>query len=323
MILSLLIIPAHAQFDPGALDWATVADPHNPDAPDGFAGLSQGIGPRGSVGYTFDITRTEITASQWLPFANAYLPLVEPFDLAVRASISGGVLNISGSAATIAHGLENLPIATSWFTAARFVNWLHNDQIATPQNFETGVYDLTQITFNEDGFFWEGDFTRSADARIALPTLDEWVKAAYYDPEKEGPGQPGYWLHPARQDEVLTAGDPENPGAQRQRPDAPLLPVGSFPDVMSHYGLLDLSGGHDEWTETRLGMAPPRVLGTDYFDVAYFFNDPAFLDRYRNPDSPASGIRLISIVPSPSQASFVLILTVMIPRRRAAYDAKS
>ena len=35
-----------------------------------------------------------------------------------------------------------------------------------------------------------------------IPTQDEWDKAAYYDPDKNGPGSGGYWAQATRSDTV-------------------------------------------------------------------------------------------------------------------------
>jgi hypothetical protein len=43
----------------------------------------------------------------------------------------------------------------------------------------------------------------SAAAHWFIPTESEWYKAAYYDPKKSGGA--GYWLYPAKSDDVPEA----------------------------------------------------------------------------------------------------------------------
>src|SRR5207249_11106372 len=74
-------------------------------------------------------------------------------------------------------GRENMPVNwVSWYDALRFANWLHNGQPLGPQGSATtedGAYTFT-------GAAAVGP--RNPDAKVFLPTEDEWYKAAYFDP---------------------------------------------------------------------------------------------------------------------------------------------
>ena len=75
----------------------------------------------------------------------------------------------------------------SWYEAAAFVNWLN-----TSQNYQAAY----QVSYNEGTGEWSMDLWDSAeawqlggenlyrhrDAHYFLPSVDEWYKAAYYDP---------------------------------------------------------------------------------------------------------------------------------------------
>lgn len=45
---------------------------------------------------------------------------------------------------------------------------------------------------------------KSSVARYWIPTENEWYKAAYYDPNKNGVGSAGYWTYPTRSDTMPT-----------------------------------------------------------------------------------------------------------------------
>jgi formylglycine-generating enzyme required for sulfatase activity len=84
--------------------------------------------------------------------------------------------------------MSNKPVNfVSWYNAARFVNWLHNDKPTTGvQNnstTENGSYQLTGNT---------GNPTRDFAAKYFIPTENEWYKAAYY---KAGGTNAGYWTY--------------------------------------------------------------------------------------------------------------------------------
>lgn len=67
----------------------------------------------------------------------------------------------------------NKPVASlNWIHAARYCNWLHTSGSST----ESGAYDLSQ---NESPSHF---ITRENAEIAAIPTIDEWYKAAYYNP---------------------------------------------------------------------------------------------------------------------------------------------
>ncbi|MBN2475921.1 MAG: SUMF1/EgtB/PvdO family nonheme iron enzyme [Pirellulales bacterium] len=60
-----------------------------------------------------------------------------------------------------------------WYDALRFANWLHNGQRRAaqgPTTTEDDAYDMSR----------GASISRKADARVWLPSEDEWYKAAYY-----------------------------------------------------------------------------------------------------------------------------------------------
>ena len=49
---------------------------------------------------------------------------------------------------------------------------------------------------------------RLPGAKYWIPTADEWLKAAHYDPDKFGPGLGGYRLFPNSSDALTQPGTP-------------------------------------------------------------------------------------------------------------------
>jgi hypothetical protein len=92
--------------------------------------------------------------------------------------------------------MSNKPVNfISWFNAARFANWLHNNMPSGSQNSlttESGAYYLNGTTS-------DATITRISGARYALPTEDEWYKAAYY---KGGSSNAGYWNYATQSDSI-------------------------------------------------------------------------------------------------------------------------
>jgi photosystem II stability/assembly factor-like uncharacterized protein len=153
----------------------------------------------GSVGYTYQIKKYPITNSEYTEFLNAVcstsntlgLWVTEMADAAQRGGINRS--GIAGSYSyTVKTNMGNKPVNfINWFSAARYINWLHNNKPSgSPSNSttETGVYTLV-------GFVVSGSSkpSRNNTNSYWLPNENEWYKAAYYDPTKNGSG--GYWSY--------------------------------------------------------------------------------------------------------------------------------
>ena len=80
----------------------------------------------------------------------------------------------------------------TWRTAAKFSNWLHNDKASSIAALQDGAYDTSTFTTNPNQTF-NDQLTHHPVAKFWIPTLDEWIKAAHYDPNRYGPGEGGYW----------------------------------------------------------------------------------------------------------------------------------
>jgi hypothetical protein len=222
----------------------------------------------------------------------------------------------------------NSPSSMSALTAARYCNWLHNGMVSESWAFESGAYDMSRIGQTDpNGNAYQ--LVRSEGATYWIPNLDEWMKAMYWDPTRDGVG--GYWRFPHRSDKVPVPGAPGEPGAQTSAGNIPLnafglvtgpVDVGSYPDAASYFGLLDGSGGLSEWLETRsdAGSGPlfsPATAGSGRSpdDVFWLWDDISIVGSSRNPTLPHVGLRIATNIPSPSSL-FALGSLVMVTFRR-------
>ena len=158
----------------------------------------------GSVGYDYWIKKVPVTYSEFV----TYLNLVDPngvYFLNLRYCIIG--MQVSGAdlvvptetnydtGVRVPHGNyllydngrgignryyvnayhSNKPVySLNWTHAARYCNWIHNGKGSA--DTENGAYDLRR---NEELTY---HITRQSAEIAAIPTLNEWHKAAYYNP---------------------------------------------------------------------------------------------------------------------------------------------
>ncbi|MBL9001677.1 MAG: SUMF1/EgtB/PvdO family nonheme iron enzyme, partial [Phycisphaerae bacterium] len=189
LIAAILSTNALAQPDPSGIDFVTIGAPGNP----AYAGPdpNNSVTGRGGVDYEYRLGRTEVTSAQWMEFYNAFWGRAPHLTLPVRwGAGSSGNPNDPFRLTTADSGMWPAGGMT-WRTCAMFCNWLHNDKRTDLDAVMTGAYDVS--TFGEV----EGRFTdqreHSPGARYWIPTLDEWIKGAYYDPNYGGAGIGGWW----------------------------------------------------------------------------------------------------------------------------------
>jgi formylglycine-generating enzyme len=243
-------------------------------------GSQYGIGETrecGAVDYVYEIGKYEVTAAQYVAFLNAVaatdtfglyntfaMPPGEPNSITIaRSGVSGSYTY------SVAPDWAGRPVGgIAWSDAARFANWMHNGQpsgIQDGSTTEDGAYTLSGATTNPQ----LQNVVRNPGATWAIPTEDEWYKAAYH----KNNGQSGsYWDYASRSD-VLGFGwgipdnnvvtpDPGNsacfwigPNDQCIGPPYFRTPVGEFENSASEYGTFDQAGNVWEWTESRPSVA--------------------------------------------------------------------
>ena len=313
--------------------FSTVGATNNPAyaGPD-LTGVDLLIG-RGSVPYEYRVSKLEVTTAQWLEFENTFTAqkTLPPFLRFGGPTYWGAEVDPSYSGPGFKYKLRNVASAAtfpvggiSWREAALYCNWLHNGKQASNQSLMDGAYDVS--TFGDQGFNFTDALTHRPDAKYWIPTIDEAMKAAHYDPNRYGAGQGGWWLNKNKSDDPGVPGPPgtgstsggwEDPNSQRGEWD---IPLGSYPQSLSPWGLLDTSGGAKEWTEFVFYAPDPEerglygsAAGEHAFDVwdhtsVAFSNHPG--DAF-----PFAGLRIASAVPSP--ASFGVVSLVFLVGRRS------
>jgi len=323
---------AVAQPSPDGFDWVSIGATGNtgfnrPDPTNYVAG-------RGSVDYTYSLGRTEVTTAQWLEFINAALARPDPLPLDItRPVIWGAQLDPTYSGPGLKYRLSpNIPNAGNlaaggipWRTGAIFCNWLHNNKATNPEAFMNGAYDATTFGYTSNDEFTD-QVAHNPDARYWIPTLDEWLKGAYYDPNKDGVG--GWWLSPNGTDNPIQYGPPgvghANAGFTLPGQAEFLIPLGSYPETASPFGLLDLSGSTKEMIETV--FPDPNRPGTFYRTIAgsYWTNGwvggdlPYQIGAVLPTQASLNfGFRLASTVPGPSSFCVLAVAAhILSPRRR-------
>ena len=329
LTLALLCQVAAAQPAPDdGFDWVTIGDAGNRSATEAEQPQSYGAFPGlGSVNHEFRITRSPLTATQWVEFVTAYAPFWDGFfgsHSHTGFSIYPRPLTGGGYEFVPYPGEDQAVNGVTWHLSAAMCNWLHNGKVNEPWALQTGAYDLSDFTAANQ-LDWIPPLERQPGARFWIPSIDEFVKAAYYDPDRYGPGQEGYWLYPDRGNDPLIEAFPEDGGetigwrATGTDWSGGLWPVGQYPHVRSHYGLLDVSGTRQQWTETPVEGAHASVRATGgsrsgVFGIWSFDRIDTFWRSTAS--STADGLRLATVIPNPSSIIVFAFTLTYIRRRR-------
>lgn len=312
--------PAIAQTPPDyGFQWATITHPGNRATTPAETPADPNI-PMGRVDHEYRIARTEVTVGQWLEFVNAYWPHFQGSRL--DSNFIGLWIHPTSLDPTqdpgyvIAPGAANYPADMSWRMAARYCNWLTNNKATNAAAFENGAYDASTFTTEPNGFP-NDQLAHNPGATFWIPTQDELVKAAYFDPNRYGQGQPGYWLYPNASNTALIPGLPSEGGQTTAGINGLIAyPVGQFPQVQSYWGLLDCSGGLSEYTETTYSPDTGRsrnAKGSRTGDPYWTFNDR--IDFYSV--GGGSGLRVASSVPSAASTALLVMLALTRCKRQA------
>jgi formylglycine-generating enzyme required for sulfatase activity len=245
----------------------------------------------GAVNYSFRIGTTEVTNTQYVAFLNS-VAASDPYGLynaEMGSETFGGIVRsgLPGSysyavkASAIGYGpggtgyaYENKPVVyVGSGDAQRFVNWLHNGQPNGPQDANTtedGAYTL-------DGAVTDAALaavTRNAAARWWLPNINEWYKAAYYDPIAGL-----YHTYPTGDDDHPDNNSPSNDTGNSANYfggncttgncDFPLTDAGAYTLSGSPYGTFDQHGNVHDWSETMPNGFERFFLGGSWGDNNY------------------------------------------------------
>lgn len=185
---------------------AEVPAPASPRAP-----VCQAVG---GVAYQYGIGLLEVTVAQWVAFLNTVDPRGRnKYDLYAETESGAawprfGQINFNAGAKP---GQHYSPAAPEWedkpygfadfLRAARFVNSVQNgkliSKVATAEgSYTTTTYRVRLSRQTERGMYdmRKPKATRTGKSGFVVPSQDEWIKAAYYDPK--GGGTHSYWKYP-------------------------------------------------------------------------------------------------------------------------------
>lgn len=291
--------------------------------------------PRGSVDYRYRIMTQEVTIGEYLDFANAagmhYAEL--GFSTAHLGGQSLQAVSLGGGAVGFYIREPDFspaePMRATFAGAAMFANWLHNDKGTGIEAFQNGAYDISTFRPVPGDLAPRGQEAHNVDARFWIPTADEWIKAAHWDPNRYGDGEGGWWEQPNSSDTQLIPGRPElggqtNGGSEAEWPAGQERPVesGLYPEVQSPWGLIDVSGGAAEWSETfarpNNPLSKSRLIdGTDARIFGGLLYDQVGIDEASNTGVGAYwAIRLAAVVPSPGGVAVLALGALLAARRR-------
>jgi formylglycine-generating enzyme required for sulfatase activity len=297
--------------------WATIGDPGNraatqAEAP-GFynSGGTPYFSEPGRVDYTFRMATTEVTNAQYLDFLNAYRP---HFDGQYDSLLTGRYIyhDLSTDEFTIGTGMENRATAVTWRMAARYTNWLHNGKGNEASDFETGVYDTSTFGRDPDTNQLTDQAERNPGSTFWIPTISEWTKGMYWDPDKSG-GAGGYWLYHNGSDSPAIYDLPGNGGTSNAGTQFH-LDVASYA-ATSPWGLFDGSGGEREMLENTDGSVR-FIAGSLWSSGPADSRDRIGALGVTAPDLGLMGFRVAGVVPSPAGLFVLGFGSLVLARRR-------
>lgn len=299
---------------------------------------------RGRNDTAYALARTEVTTAQWIEFANSFSMQSSQlaFLFVQRSPRSAFIDNtytgpgfrwrLAPTGGDRDYNPASVPVQDFTFDMAAFYcNWLHNGKTSHFEANLRGAYDVAR-SINEAGNITLNvtSTAHAPGARYWIPTLDQWFAAGWYDPNKNGPGNGGYWDYLNRSNSPLKRGFPGDPGAQTSTANwlyeserALRQSVASYPDQQTAFGLFDMSGGAREWTETIdpiFGFNWRYQMGTDVFtsvaDTPY--GDRDFIDGpllFRL-DGSSAGLRLATTIPTPGVGAWLALSVAILRHRR-------
>jgi formylglycine-generating enzyme required for sulfatase activity len=168
----------------------------------------------GGVGYGFGVSKLEVTVGQYVKFLNTVDPAGRNTRKLYSETESGaawprfGQINFSAGAPAGRHYSAAAPEwldkpygFANFLRSARFVNSLYNGKLLSKQSGSEGSYSFVtyrvRLSRNTERGMYDmrkRATTRTKKTGFVIPSQDEWIKSAYYDPT--GGGTYSYWKYP-------------------------------------------------------------------------------------------------------------------------------
>lgn len=267
----------------------------------------------------------EITTAQWVEFMNAafdrpagnFIPHASMPD--VWGATSVAPTNTGGHRWTVSPSNSLRAVGgIDWRTAAIYCNWLCNGKATNREAFLTGAYDVSTFGYQPGDSIFTDQAARTPGAAYFIPTWDEWLKAVHYDPNKANADGTtgGWWTRPNGTDTPLIYAPPPSFGGNGtgqansvfSLPNFAefLIPLGSYPQTTTPWGLLDAAGMTTEWTESiATATTGDRYRILDGSGAGQPDGRPLDLIPHRSSEYPNLtfadyGLRIGMAVPNPS-----------------------
>src|SRR5208283_1024762 len=277
----------------GGMLWEPVGNPGN--AADT---ASNCIGANcGSVPYIYYISTYDVTNLQYAAFLNAVDPggsnTLGLWNTNMQTDTSNGGIrfvsgNPSGSKYLVPSGFAIAPVVyVTFYSALRFANWLNNGQGGG--STETGAYTLLGGTPTPSNGL---TVTRNPGAVVALPTENEWYKAAYYNPATAS-----YFAYPAGTSTPTVCRAPGvTPNTANCSPGGPghLTYVGAYPGSASPYGTFDQGGNVYQWNEQIVSGSSRGNRGGGFVGDAYNLSAAAADYNFPTDENSNIGFRVVT-----------------------------
>ncbi len=254
--------------------------------------------PAGSVGYLYNMGKYEVSR-----------------DMIIKANAAGNLgITLQDMTSFGGNGVNRPATGVSWNEAARYVNWLNTSKgYSTAYKFAKQPGDVGYSSnapiqlwqLGDAGYNAANEF-RNSRAKYFLPSMDEWYKAAYYDPSANG-GAGGYWNFATGSDTAPTAvsGGTAAGTAVYSQPlsqgPADITNAGG----LSPYGVMGMGGNVVEVEETEFdlvndndGLITRGSRGGGWDIFPYNYHNLSASDRFeRNPQFSDKnfGFRVASI----------------------------
>lgn len=263
--------------------------------------------PAGAVAYNFNMGKFEVSR-----------------DMVTKANTLGGLgISLADLTNYGGNGVNRPATGVSWNEAARFVNWLNTstgNQPAYKFTFQPGdgsydtISNIVPWTLGEAGYD-PNNVYRNSQARYFLPSVNEWYKAAYYNPATGT-----YSNYPTGSDTAparVASGTAPGTTVNGQLGPADITLAGG----LSFYGTMAQGGNANEWEETDYDLVNGPTTGSSFRGVRggnWNNGSSDMLASTRLSYNPGTandyfGFRVASLpasVPEPSAFLFGSVLTI-------------